>query len=310
VSDHPQVRRPGRGLVVGRRPLTRARRGARRVAGGRGRRGRGGGRCGRREARARGWEHRNPTGALVCPDPRENRVDIGGRRVVGIERRPQIGLDGEVGAARAKVLTGRQRGVVHVVRVLGPIGIAVHAIGPPRPRQELHRPDRVIPSGVAVIPAAIRVAHRGERRTDDRGHRGAIAAQVASGGVLRLHPADPGEHLPGQTAARRTLSHRVRGRDIGGEHIDRNAQIGAGKRACPCPDRVRGVRWPSDGGRQRRRRRNGGVTGGGKVDRGRPRIEGISRRDERVRKRVAGERHEVEGLRRRPHGGTSHRCGR
>jgi hypothetical protein len=308
VSDHPQVRRLGRRPVVGRRPLSRAWRRAR-TRSRRTRRGRGGGRR-RREARGRGREYRNPTRALVCADPGEDSVDVGGRGVVGIKRRSQIGLDGEVRAASAKVLSGRQRGVVHVVRVLGPIGVRVHAIGPPRRRQELHRPDRVVPTGVAVIPAAIRVGHGRERRTDDRSQRGAVAAQIASGGVLRLHAANSGKHFPGQTAARRTLSHRVRGRNIGSEHVDRNAQVGAGKRACPSPDRIRGVCWPRDGGWRRWRRWDGEVTWGREVDRGRPRIEWIGGRYERARQRVAGECDQVKCLRRRAHGGTSHRSGR
>src|SRR3546814_21036730 len=91
--------------------------------------------------------------------------------VVVAEDRPPPVVGVETVPVRAQIATGGIGGIVDVVGVAGPVPVPVS--GPPRPGggDELERPDRVVPGGVAV-PG---------RRLGRRSDRGEPGASVEGG---------------------------------------------------------------------------------------------------------------------------------
>ena len=103
----------------------------------------------------------------------EHRLQIGRRLVVGEDRLPKSSRVGQVAAGGTKERAGGGSGVLDVLGVGDAVTVTIPSPGPPRPGQELHRPDRAVPRGVGVQGSAVGVWDGGdsrpvERRADDR----------------------------------------------------------------------------------------------------------------------------------------------
>lgn len=80
------------------------------------------------------------------------------RIVVAHDRLLQAGLRREVVSTTPTQVPGSRRGRVEdVLRVLLPVVVTVLPVAPPRPRDELHRPDRPVPLLIAVQLASVRI---------------------------------------------------------------------------------------------------------------------------------------------------------
>ncbi len=104
-------------------------------------------------------------------------------------------------------------GVVDVVGIADAVAVAVLAEDRPRRGDELERPDRSVPDGVAVVATVVGVGDAGgavgavERDADDGGADGPIGLErgAAESTVVGLDLADPGDDLPRQPGAGRRL---------------------------------------------------------------------------------------------------------
>ncbi len=110
----------------------------------------------------------------------------------------------EVAAGRAQIAGGGEGRVVDVVRIRD---LSVGRGTPPGPRRrdELHRPDRVVPPRITVEQPALRRGRDGdvatgavEGRTQNRDARESVHRQHAafSGAVAGLDRSDAGQHRP------------------------------------------------------------------------------------------------------------------
>jgi hypothetical protein len=138
--------------------------------------------------------------------------------VVAVHRRPAALLRGERRRAGAQVPAGAERGVVDVLRVRRAVVVGVRAVAGPRAGQELHRPDRAVVAGVAVVPAAVRVVDRRgaaaaavQADAEDRRRDEAVGLHLRApeAAVVALDAADAGQDRP------RQLARRVGAREVG-----------------------------------------------------------------------------------------------
>jgi len=194
--------------------------------------------------------------------------------VVAEHRGVQAGLGRQVAPVGAEVAPGGPGRVEDVAGVLPAVGVAVGAPVHPGGRNELHRPDRPVIDGVAVVAAVVgvgddRVAGDAavEPRAQDPTASGAVGVEPARLGVPGLGVPDAGQQPPGQLAGRLLDGQPVGGEVVSPQHHQRNADRPNRTRRPNRPDRPG---RPNRPGRRHLGARSARATGEHDGDPGRP----------------------------------------
>ena len=144
--------------------------------------------------------------------------------VVRQDRRPKSGAGRQIPAPGAQVGGGRPGAVLHILRVRGPVGVAVASPPLPGGGDELHRAHRTVPRSVAVPAATVGVADGGKPVSVEHGSENSwdspvVGVQTMTSEGSGLHLTDRGEQLDRQLAR---AGGRRDGRPVGLPQDDRN----------------------------------------------------------------------------------------